>query len=56
MAKAVTFLHPTSIPGARLAVLHDSREGQPGGNLPMNNRAGTETWLAGSYDPELNLT
>ena len=36
------------------------REGQPGsetwGNLPMNNRAGTETWLAGSYDPELNLT
>jgi len=36
------------------------REGQPGsetwGDLPMNNRAGTETWLAGSYDPELNLT
>jgi len=36
------------------------REGQPGsetwGNLPMNNRAGAETWLAGSYDPELNLT
>jgi len=36
------------------------REGQPGsetwGNLPMNNRAGTETWLAGSYDPELNIT
>ena len=36
------------------------REGQPGsetwGSLPMNNRAGTETWLAGSYDPELNLT
>jgi len=36
------------------------REGEPGsetwGNLPMNNRAGTETWLAGSYDPELNLT
>jgi len=29
------------------------REGKPGsetwGNLPMNNRAGTETWLAGSY-------
>jgi alcohol dehydrogenase (cytochrome c) len=22
----------------------------------MNNRAGAETWLAGSYDPELNLT
>ncbi len=36
------------------------REGTPGsetwGNLPMNNRAGAETWLAGSYDPELNLT
>jgi alcohol dehydrogenase (cytochrome c) len=36
------------------------REGQPGsetwGKLPMNNRAGAETWLAGSYDPELNLT
>ena len=36
------------------------REGEPGsetwGNLPMNNRAGAETWLAGSYDPELNLT
>jgi glucose dehydrogenase len=24
--------------------------------LPMNNRAGTETWLAGSYDPDLDLT
>jgi alcohol dehydrogenase (cytochrome c) len=36
------------------------REGQPGsetwGNLPMSNRAGAETWLAGSYDPDLNLT
>ena len=36
------------------------RDGQPGsetwGKLPMNNRAGTETWLAGSYDPDLNLT
>ena len=36
------------------------REGEPGsetwGDLPMNNRAGTETWLAGSYDPDLNLT
>ena len=36
------------------------REGQPGsetwGNLPMNKRAGTETWIVGSYDPELNLT
>jgi alcohol dehydrogenase (cytochrome c) len=36
------------------------REGQPGsetwGGLPMNNRAGAETWLAGSYDPDLNIT
>jgi len=36
------------------------REGQPGsetwGSLPMNNRAGAETWIAGSYDPDLNLT
>ena len=36
------------------------REGQPGsetwGGLPMNRRAGTETWIVGSYDPELNLT
>ena len=36
------------------------REGQPGsetwGALAMNNRAGAETWLAGSYDPDLNLT
>jgi alcohol dehydrogenase (cytochrome c) len=36
------------------------REGQEGsetwGSLPMNNRAGAETWLAGSYDPDLNIT
>jgi alcohol dehydrogenase (cytochrome c) len=36
------------------------REGQPGSetwnNLPMNNRAGAETWITGSYDPDLNLT
>ncbi|MFP5206894.1 MAG: PQQ-binding-like beta-propeller repeat protein [Acidobacteriota bacterium] len=36
------------------------RQGQPGsetwGNLPMSRRAGTETWIVGSYDPELNLT
>ena len=36
------------------------REGQPGsetwGSLPMNNRAGGEAWIAGSYDPDLNLT
>jgi alcohol dehydrogenase (cytochrome c) len=36
------------------------REGEPGfdtwGNLPPSSRAGVETWIAGSYDPELNLT
>jgi alcohol dehydrogenase (cytochrome c) len=36
------------------------REGEPGsdtwGTLPMTFRAGAETWIAGSYDPELNLT
>jgi PQQ-dependent dehydrogenase (methanol/ethanol family) len=36
------------------------RQGEPGsetwGNLPMTFRAGGETWIAGSYDPELNLT
>jgi alcohol dehydrogenase (cytochrome c) len=36
------------------------REGEPGsetwGNLPMTKRAGTETWIVGSYDPDLNLT
>ena len=41
-------------------LIGSAREGQPGsdtwGKLPMNNRAGAETWLAGSYDPELNLT
>jgi alcohol dehydrogenase (cytochrome c) len=34
--------------------------GQPGGdtwnNLPNEQRAGTETWIAGTYDPTLNLT
>ncbi len=33
---------------------------QPGGdtwnNLPDNLRGGTDTWIAGSYDPELNTT
>ena len=33
-----------------------SRGSETWGNLPMNNRAGAETWLAGSYDPELNIT
>ena len=36
------------------------REGEPGsdtwGKLPMSARAGVETWLAGTYDPDLNLT
>jgi alcohol dehydrogenase (cytochrome c) len=36
------------------------REGEPGsetwGKLPMTFRAGGETWIAGSYDPDLNLT
>jgi alcohol dehydrogenase (cytochrome c) len=36
------------------------REGQPGsdtwGNLPMKKRAGAETWIVGSYDPDLDLT
>jgi alcohol dehydrogenase (cytochrome c) len=36
------------------------RQGEPGsetwGNLPMTFRAGAETWIAGTYDPDLNLT
>src|SRR5262245_43822821 len=36
------------------------REGEPGGEtwgtLPNMFRAGGETWITGSYDPELNLT
>ncbi len=36
------------------------RQGQLGsdtwGNLPMMKRAGAETWIVGSYDPDLNLT
>jgi alcohol dehydrogenase (cytochrome c) len=36
------------------------REGEPGfdtwGKLPKEHRAGVETWIAGSYDPDLNLT
>ena len=34
--------------------------GQPGGDswgkLPDDQRAGAETWIAGTYDPELNTT
>lgn len=37
-----------------------AREGTPGGDtwngLPNLLRAGGDTWIAGSYDPELNLT
>lgn len=37
-----------------------AREGEPGGdtwgNLPNLFRAGGETWITGSYDPELNRT
>ncbi len=37
-----------------------AREGEPGGDtwgqLPSLLRAGGETWITGSYDPELNLT
>ena len=36
------------------------REGQPGsetwGDLPMVNRAGADTWIVGSYDPDLDIT
>ena len=36
------------------------REGQPGsdtwGDLPMLNRAGADTWIVGSYDPDLDTT
>ena len=37
-----------------------ARTGEPGGNtwgkLPDMMRAGGDTWMAGSYDPDLNLT
>jgi alcohol dehydrogenase (cytochrome c) len=36
-----------------------ARTGEPGGDtwgLPDRLRAGGETWIAGSYDPDLNLT
>jgi len=37
-----------------------ARSGQPGGDtwgkLPDNLRVGGETWIAGSYDPDLDLT
>ena len=60
-ARAATSQHSTSIPGSAAWRFYTvPREGQPGsdtwGNLPMNKRAGAETWIVGSYDPELNLT
>jgi alcohol dehydrogenase (cytochrome c) len=37
-----------------------AKTGEPGGNtwgtLPDRNRAGSEMWITGSYDPALNLT
>ena len=37
-----------------------ARQGTPGGdtwnNVPDTLRAGTDTWIAGTYDPELNTT
>lgn len=37
-----------------------ARSNEPGGNtwgsLPDNRRVGGETWITGSYDPDLNLT
>jgi PQQ-dependent dehydrogenase (methanol/ethanol family) len=37
-----------------------ARPGQPGGDtwgkMPINLRAGGETWITGSYDPDLGLT
>lgn len=37
-----------------------ARKGEPGGdtwnNIPDDMRAGGETWIAGTYDPELNVT
>jgi hypothetical protein len=41
-------------------VQHRARTGQPGsdtwGKLADNLRVGGETWIAGSYDPDLDLT
>ena len=37
-----------------------ARKGEPGGdtwnNIPDDQRAGGETWIAGTYDPQLNIT
>ncbi len=34
----------------------DAPHGETWGNLPNLLRAGGDTWITGSYDPELNLT
>lgn len=36
--------------------LKDTPNGDSWGGLPDDQRAGAETWIAGSYDPALNLT
>ncbi len=54
-------LLPTPIPGKvawRFKTI--ALKGEPGGdswnNLPDEFRQGAETWIAGTYDPELNTT
>ncbi len=50
----------TSIPARSLALGTIALKGEPGGdswnNLPDEFRQGAETWIAGTYDPELNTT
>ena len=45
---------------AAVALPHVALDGEPGGDtwggLPNLYRAGGETWITGSYDPDLNLT
>jgi alcohol dehydrogenase (cytochrome c) len=47
--------------GARLwkfvtVALKDGPQGDTWGGLPDDQRAGAETWVAGTFDPELNMT
>jgi alcohol dehydrogenase (cytochrome c) len=47
--------------GARMwkfltVALKDGPQGNTWGGLPDDQRAGAETWVAGTFDPELNLT
>ena len=43
-----------------MEIRHRGDTGEPGGDtwngLPDDQRAGAETWIAGTYDPELNTT